>query len=225
MIWRLGHVELTVDDLDRAEEFYVGLLGFDRHDRSDGRLYLRAAYEFDAWSLCLREDDGKGLGHLGFRVSDDASLDELEQSHRDAGLPVERVAAGAEPHQGEAVRTVTPDGHPIEFYHRFDEIQVPEDPDVRLPMRRTNERRGSRPSVWITSTCASPTRLPRLSTGRDRWGSHRRRCGWNPTGGRERRGSDEARGPMTSRWGAATPRCTTWPTRSLTSRRCCAPRI
>jgi catechol 2,3-dioxygenase len=145
VIWRLGHVELTVDDLDRAEDFYVGLLGFDRHDRADGRLYLRAAHEFDAWSLCLTQAGGKGLGHLGFRVSDADSLVELEQLHSELGLPTERVPAGTEPHQGEALRTLTPDGHPVEFYHDFDEIPVPDGSDVRLPMRATHRRSGMPP--------------------------------------------------------------------------------
>jgi catechol 2,3-dioxygenase len=146
MILRLGHVELTVDDLDRAEEFYVGLLGFDRQDRADGRLYLRAAQEFDAWSLCLRESDGKGLGHVAFRVSDNGALDELERLHVGLGLPVERVPAGAEPQQGKALRTVTPDGHAIEFYHDFDEISVPDGAEVRLPMRATHLRGGVPPA-------------------------------------------------------------------------------
>jgi catechol 2,3-dioxygenase len=146
MIWRLGHVELTVDDLDRAEEFYVGLLGFDRHDRADGKLYLRAAQEFDTWSLCLREDDGKGLGHLAFRVANVPYLDALEELHQSLGLPTERVPAGAEPHQGEALRTLSPDGHPVEFYHEFDEIQIPQADDARLPMRNSHRRHGIPPA-------------------------------------------------------------------------------
>ena len=146
MIWRLGHVELTVDDLDRAEEFYVSLLGFDLHDRADGRLYLRAAHEFDAWSLCLHEAEGKGLGHLAFRVSDEPALDELERLHAALALPTTRVAPGTEPHQGAALRAVTPDGHPIEFYHRFDEIPVADGDEVRLPMRASHRRLGIPPA-------------------------------------------------------------------------------
>lgn len=146
VIWRLGHVELTVDDLDRAEEFYVGLLGFDRQDRADGRLYLRAAQEFDAWSLCLTEAGGSGLGHLAFRVSDEQSLDALERVHAELGRPVQRVPAGTEPGQGEALRTTTPDGHPVEFYHHFDELPVADGDAVRLPMRASHLRSGIPPA-------------------------------------------------------------------------------
>ncbi len=93
----------------------------------------------------MRQDAGKGLGHLAFRVSDDQSLDDLERLHQELGLPTERVAADTEPHQGPALRTVTPDGHPVEFYHQFDEIHVPDGADVRLPMRHTTRRRGVPP--------------------------------------------------------------------------------
>jgi catechol 2,3-dioxygenase len=146
VIWRLGHVELTVDDLDRAEEFYVGLLGFDRHDRAGGSLYLRAANEFDAWSLCLTESDGKGVGHIAFRTSSEEHLDELEALHERLGLPTERVPAGTEPHQGQALRVRTPDGHPVEFFHSFDEIQVVDGDAVRLPMRASHMRPGVPPA-------------------------------------------------------------------------------
>ncbi len=146
MILRLGHVELTVDDLDAAEEFYVGLLGFDVHSRTGSQLRLRALEEFDAWSLCLTEAAGAGLGHTAFRVSDEADLAELEEIHERLGMPSERVPAGTEVGQGEALRTVTPHGLPVEFYHRFDEVEVHDGDAVRLPMRSLNGRSGVPPA-------------------------------------------------------------------------------
>lgn len=142
MILRLGHTELTVDDLAEAREFYVGLLGFDEYLAEERKLYLRASEEFDAWTLALTEGDGPGLGHLAFRVSDEDELERLESLHERLELPVQRVGAGAEPCQGEALRVLTPEGHPVEFYHRFDEVDLGYGASVQLPMRRTHDRRG-----------------------------------------------------------------------------------
>jgi catechol 2,3-dioxygenase len=165
MILRLGHAELIVDDLDAAEGFYHGVLGFDVHERTDDRLYLRAAEEFDAWSLCLTAGEGKGFGHMAFRVSADEDLDELEELHRRLDLPTERVPEGLEPAQGEALRVLTPSGHPLEFYHRFDEIPVVDEPDVVLPMRRSHER-GGIPPARIDHV---NLRVPDTPTAMDYW--------------------------------------------------------
>lgn len=146
MILHLGHVEIRVDNLQTAREFYVGLLGFDEHLSEDGRVYLRASEEFDAWTLMLTESDGSGLGHLAFRTSGEHDLEKLESLHESLGLPTDRVGAGTEPYQGEALRVLTPEGHPIEFYHRFDEVDLGGPESVQLPMRRTHERRGIPPA-------------------------------------------------------------------------------
>lgn len=145
MIIRLGHVQLVVDDLTAARAFYVDLLGFTEASSADGRLYLRASAEFDLWSLALVEGREPGLGHLAFRVEDPSDLDLLEEIHRRRNLPCERVAAGAEPGQGDALRALTPDAHPVEFYHSFQEIEASTPTSVRLPMRNTHREHGVPP--------------------------------------------------------------------------------
>jgi catechol 2,3-dioxygenase len=138
VILRLAHVEITAADLGAARDFYVDLLGFVEHHGDRDALYLRGADEFDAWSLKIRRDAGGGLVHSAFRVSDDGDLDRLERGHRDLGLATERVAAGTEPEQGEALRCRTPDGHAIEFFHAFDEIDSYRDGRLLLPVRRAH---------------------------------------------------------------------------------------
>jgi len=138
MILRLAHVELAVPDLAAARAFYVDLLGFREHLADGDALYLRAAEEFDAWSLKLTRHDHAGLVHSGFRVASDEALDELERVHRALGTPLQRVAAGTEPAQGGALRVTAPTGHRIEFFHEFDEIDAYEDGRLRVPMRRTH---------------------------------------------------------------------------------------
>ncbi len=135
MILRLAHVELGVDDLAAARAFYVDVLGFTEHMADGESVFLRCAEEFDLWSLKLTEG-AAGLVHSGFRVSDPGDLARLEGLHERLGLRAERVPADAEPGQGEAVRTWTPEGHRVEFFHVFDEIDPYVDGELVVPMRR-----------------------------------------------------------------------------------------
>ncbi len=147
MILRPAHVVVAVDDLDEAHAFYADLLGFVESHREPDALYLRAAEEFDVWSLGLVKAGPGGILHTAFRVSDPGDLDQLEQLHGRLGAPAGRVPAGAEPGIGEALRVLTPDGHAIEFVHEIEEID-PHDPDgkLRLPMRNLHVNRGVPPS-------------------------------------------------------------------------------
>jgi catechol 2,3-dioxygenase len=146
MILRLAHVEIATADLDAARAFYVDLLGFAEHACDATTLYLRGAEEFDVWSLKITAAGGGGLVHAGFRVSEPADLDAIERGQQARGLATERVAAETEPGQGEALRTRTPEGHRIEFFHDFAEIDPYEDGRLALPMRRAGRSAGVPPA-------------------------------------------------------------------------------
>ncbi|MCW2990967.1 MAG: nahC [Solirubrobacterales bacterium] len=145
MILRLAHVELGVDDLAAARAFYAGLLGFVEHAADATSCHLRGAEEFDLWSLKLTAG-AAGLVHSGFRVSDPADLDAIEAAHRRLGLPTARVPEGTELGQGEALRVLTAEGHRVEFFHEFEEIDPYEDGRLRLPMRDAGHLRGVPPA-------------------------------------------------------------------------------
>lgn len=147
MILRLAHVVVAVDDLDEAAAFYVDLLGFVESSRDSRTLYLRAAEEFDTWSLALVKAGPGGILHTAFRVSDPVDLDRLEELHDRIGAPHLRVPAATEPGVGEALRVLTPDGHAVEFVHELDEID-PHDADgtLRLPMRNLHLNHGAPPA-------------------------------------------------------------------------------
>jgi catechol 2,3-dioxygenase len=110
---RIGHVHLNVDDLDRAEAFYCGLLGFEVTVRGyPGALFVSTgAYHHD---LGLNTWAGEGApppppGALGLNrfelLSDDQHAEELER--RLAG-------AGHEPEAGDDGILVTdPSGNAI----------------------------------------------------------------------------------------------------------------
>lgn len=146
-ILRLAHVEIGVKDLHLAREFYVGLLGFVEEMAEGPSLYLRGVEEFDRWTLKLTTAEGPGVFHIAFRVSDPGDLNWLERLHRELGVPYSRVPKGTEPHQGEALRVRSPDGHFLEFFHEFDQVDW-HDPDgrVRLPMRQNHRSRGIPPT-------------------------------------------------------------------------------
>lgn len=145
-IIRLGHAILRVRDVSAARAFYVDVLGFIVGSEEPGALYLRGVADFDVWTLGLIQAETPGLDHFALRVEYPEDLDALEQLHRALGVPTRRVREGTEPGQGEALRVRTPDGHPVEFYHRV--VQVPlydEHGHVRLPMRQTHKFHGIPP--------------------------------------------------------------------------------
>jgi catechol 2,3-dioxygenase len=166
MILRLAHVVMAADDLDAAHAFYVDLLGFVEHRREPGALYLRGVEEFDTWSLCIVDRGAPGLLHSAFRVSDPADLDTLAAQHERLGLPHTRVAAGAEPGQGEALRVVSPDGHALEFVHELEQIDAYDaDGRLRFPMRHSHTGHGIPP----TRLDHVSLRVPRVADSLPYW--------------------------------------------------------
>jgi catechol 2,3-dioxygenase len=146
VIIRLSHTDLGVDDLDAAERFYVATLGFLVAHRNPDALHLRAAEEFDTWSLKLSLGS-PALRSFTFRVESEGDLDELTQLHEKLGAEVEQLPVGHEPGLGRAVRVRTPDGHNVRFVHEVEEVSLV-DPDgvPRLPMRRTDREVGVPPA-------------------------------------------------------------------------------
>lgn len=136
MIIRLAHVEMGATDLERARHLYVDLLGFVEHARDADALYLRGVEEFDLWSLKITKADSGGIFHSSFRVDDPDDLERLRKVHAAKDLPAEILPAGAEPGQGEALRCRTGEGHAVEFFHEFEEIDPIVDGRLLLPMRR-----------------------------------------------------------------------------------------
>jgi catechol 2,3-dioxygenase len=137
MVIRLAHIEVGVSDLERAREFYVGVLGFVEAQRTADALHLRASHDFDVWSLKLTRAEGPGMFSMGLRVSDPSELESLANLHERLGLQHVALPAGFEPGRGEGLRVQTASGHVVDFHHEIDEIAVYGDDGVpSLPMRR-----------------------------------------------------------------------------------------
>ncbi len=120
---RASHAELRVTDLDAAQAFYVDLLGMVLTERTADALYLRGLEERDHHSLVLRRAASGGVGHLGYRVREDADLERLDAYLQAAGCTTRWIGAGEEPGHGRALRANDPFGLPIEFVHEVDRVE------------------------------------------------------------------------------------------------------
>jgi catechol 2,3-dioxygenase len=118
----IGHVHLKVSDLERAERFYVDLLGFHVTARyGNDAVFLAAGDNHHDLALNTWESKGgsppppgtTGLFHVAIRVPTRRNLAEMLVRLRDAGVPL----SGASDHLvSEALYLRDPDGNGIEIY-------------------------------------------------------------------------------------------------------------
>jgi catechol 2,3-dioxygenase len=91
---RIGHMHLRVNDLDSAEAFYAGTLGFDVIVRGyPGALFVAAGgyhhhIGLNTWAgpLPPAEPEGLGLRYFTLVLSDQAARDAVAARARQAGI-------------------------------------------------------------------------------------------------------------------------------------------
>ena len=137
---RIGHVHLTVSDLDRALAFYRDVLGFEvtlRYGReavflSAGGYHHHIGLNTWAGRGAPRPAPGTtGLYHFAILFPDRHALAAAVRRVVEAGVPLE----GASDHGvSEAVYLRDPDGNGIELYHDLPESEWPRAPDGTLVM-------------------------------------------------------------------------------------------
>ena len=117
----VGHVHLKVSDLERARQFYVGVLGMNVTATWPGALFLSFSdYHHDLALNTWHSEGGSqpppgttGLFHVALRVPDRRELARVVRRLTDAGIPIE----GASDHLvSEAIYLSDPDGNGIEIY-------------------------------------------------------------------------------------------------------------
>ena len=118
----IGHVHLKVADLDRALDFYVGVLGFELMQRfGDQAAFVAAGGYHHHLGLNTWESKGgappppgtTGLYHVAIRYPDRKTLADALRRVLDAGVRVD----GATDHGvSEAIYLRDPDGNGIEIY-------------------------------------------------------------------------------------------------------------
>ena len=134
----IGHVHLKVSDIDRALEFWEGVLGFEiQHRYGDEAVFLSAGGYHHHIALNTWESKGgsppppgsTGLYHVAIRYPDRKTLAQALKAVLDAGLRV-----GASDHGvSEAIYLQDPDGNGVELYRDRPRDQWPADM-VTLPL-------------------------------------------------------------------------------------------
>jgi catechol 2,3-dioxygenase len=118
----IGHVHLKVSDLDRALDFYCGVLGFElQHRYGDEAAFISAGGYHHHLGLNTWESKGgpppapgtTGLFHTAIRYPDRRTLADAVRRVLDAGIPL----TGASDHGvSEAIYLRDPDSNGVELY-------------------------------------------------------------------------------------------------------------
>lgn len=104
-------------NLEEGVRFYRDVLGLVETGRDDqGRVYFKTWDERDHSSVILRKADEAGIDFFGFKVLDEATLDQLEKDVNAYGIETQRLPAGDLLETGERVRFEIPSGHQIELF-------------------------------------------------------------------------------------------------------------
>ena len=137
---RIGHVHLTVSDVDRALAFYRDVLGFEV-TTTYGRdaVFLSAGgyhhhIGLNTWAgrgAPAPPPGSTGLYHFAILFPDRKALAAAVRRVRDAGVPLE----GAADHGvSEAIYLRDPDGNGVELYRDRPEREWPKGADGRVAM-------------------------------------------------------------------------------------------
>jgi catechol 2,3-dioxygenase len=130
----IGHVHLKVADLDRALDFYCGVLGFELQQRiGDDAAFVSAGGYHHHIGLNTWHSKGAppppahstGLFHVAIRYPDRRSLADALRRLSAAGIPL----GGASDHGvSEALYVDDPDGNGIELYRDRPREEWPRSP-------------------------------------------------------------------------------------------------
>ncbi|HZQ88996.1 MAG TPA: VOC family protein [Gaiellaceae bacterium] len=136
----VGHVHLKVSDLDRALDFYVGVLGFDVTLRfGDQAAFISAGGYHHHIGLNTWESKGAGppprnttgLYHTAIRYPDRKTLADALRRVLAAGIPLD----GASDHGVSiALYLRDPDQNGVELYYDRPREEWPHDPEGNLTM-------------------------------------------------------------------------------------------
>ena len=129
----IGHVHLMVSDLERALDFYSGVLGFEvMHRYGEQAAFIAAGGYHHHIGLNTWESKGApppprrstGLYHTAIRYPDRQTLADAVRRVLDAGIPL----SGASDHGvSEAIYLNDPDGNGVELYRDRPRDQWPDD--------------------------------------------------------------------------------------------------
>ena len=80
----LGHIELLTPKPDESLTFFTSVVGLHESGRSGDSVYLRGWGDYEWHTLKLTAHTTSGIGHMGLRVRDEATLQTLRRAARGA---------------------------------------------------------------------------------------------------------------------------------------------
>ncbi|HEY3157852.1 MAG TPA: VOC family protein, partial [Vicinamibacterales bacterium] len=157
----IGHIELLTPRPDASLDFFTSVVGLHETGRSGNSVYLRAWGDYERHTLKLTAHSTSGLGHLGLRVRDAETLQQLVShlgEHNIAGEWTDDMG------HGPAYRVATPDGHAIELYWETERFKAT--PDIATAFKNQPQRyvpRGIAPRrldhINLLARDVTPTRI------------------------------------------------------------------
>lgn len=127
-IAKLGYGHLVTPDLDKSLWFFHDVIGLEIVDRTDTKVYLRAAMEREHHSLVLEQGDRARLDHTAWRARRPEDLEGFHEILTGNGNAVEHVSAeGREDGIGEALKFELPSGHKFQVYYDVEKPEAPAD--------------------------------------------------------------------------------------------------
>lgn len=121
----LNHITIRVNDIERAEEFYGDILGFELIRKmgqsmavyqigdEDTLVLVEAETSYDPESRDYRVD------HFGFYLESEEEVDEMAEYFREKEVSI--LSGPANRKRGRFVFISDPDGNMIEFFYEEDE--------------------------------------------------------------------------------------------------------
>jgi catechol 2,3-dioxygenase len=129
----LGHVELTVTDLEASATFLTQIVGLQVSEQGDDAVYLRAWQDFDHHTVKLTEGSGPGVVHIAWRVPTREDAVEIEREVKARGLESHWIDGSEMLGHGDALRVTSPGGLPYELYWEVDAYLAPESERSQFP--------------------------------------------------------------------------------------------
>lgn len=121
----INHITIRVNDIERAEEFYGDILGFElirkmgqsmsvyQVGEEDTLVLVEAETSYDPSSRDYRVD------HFGFYLDSEEEVDELAEYFREEEVSI--LSGPANRKRGRFVFISDPDGNMLEFFYEEDE--------------------------------------------------------------------------------------------------------
>ena len=149
----LGHVNLYVRDVERAERFYADVLGLHTNKLMPGFAVFMAADSESSHEIALMqlgpdaagpEENRVGLNHIAWRMDHFEDLKEIHRRLREQGVEIERVADHG---FSLGIYFQDPDGNGNEVYYELPRDQWPNGAGVfggHFPMSLEDEPAASK---------------------------------------------------------------------------------